>query len=99
MAFSLASGEALRLEVQSADSPSRVYRGQLGVSYEDGLLMLDTSGNTRDTRAARLTFEPVWRHGARYLVDSNGPLQLREVEVVVSTVPVAGDYREPYPRR
>jgi len=99
VAFSLASGEELRMEVLSAESPSRVYRGQLGVAYEDGLLLIDTSGNARDTRAARLTYEPVWRHGARYLVDSNGPLQLREVEVLVSTVPVGGDYREPYPRR
>ncbi len=98
MAFSLASGEVLRLEVMSAESSNRVYGGQLGVAYEDGLLLLDTSGGARDTRAARLTIEPVWRRGARYLVDSNGPLQLREVEVLVHSVPVAGESHAPYPR-
>lgn len=99
LAFSLASGEALRLEVLSTDGRNRSYQAQLGVSYEDGLLLLDTSAAARDTRAARLTFEPQWRHGARYLIDSRGPLELREVEVMVSTVPVGGMHRDPYPMR
>lgn len=99
LAFSLASGEELRLEVLSTDAHNRAYRGQLSVAYEDGLLLIDPGSNTRDTRAARLTYEPNWRHGVRYLVDTSGPLQLREVEVLVSTVPNAGVRREPYPPR
>lgn len=98
LAFSIASGEMLRLEVLSLDPRNRVYRGILGVAYEDGLLEIDTSNNARDTRAARLTFEPSWRRGERYLLDTTGPLQLREVETLVSTVPVDDGRREPHPR-
>lgn len=98
LAFSLASGEALRLEVLSMDPRNRVFRGMLGVAYEDGLLEIDTSNSARDTRAARLTYAPNWRRGERYLLDTSGPLQLREVEVLVSTVPADGERREPHPR-
>lgn len=93
LAFSLASGEMLQLEVFSVEPRGRTYSGRLGVAYEDGLLLLDTRNVDRDTRAARLTFEPAWRRGARYLMDSQGPLQLREVEVMVSTLPMRGERR------
>lgn len=91
LAFSLASGEARQVEVLSAEHKHMSYRAHLGVAYEDGLLLIDTA--ERDARAGRLTFDPAWRHGARYRLDTRGPLELRGAEVMVSTVPMRVEHR------
>lgn len=90
LAFSLASGEVLQVEVLSTEHKHMSYRAHLGVAYEDGLLLIDTSDTERDARAGRLTFDPAWRHGARYRLDTRGPLELRGAEVMVSAVPMRG---------
>jgi hypothetical protein len=53
------------------------------------LLLIDGNERRRDSRSdsqpVRLTYQPDWRHGMRYRLNSEGPLALRDVEVMVST--------------
>ncbi|MDO9225475.1 MAG: Hsp20/alpha crystallin family protein [Pseudomonadota bacterium] len=93
LAFSLASGEVRQVEVLSAEHKHMSYRARLGVAYEDGLLLIDTPDAGNDARAGHLTFDPAWRHGGRYRLDTRGPLELRGVEVMVSTLPMWGERR------
>lgn len=87
LAFSIVSGEQLRITVISDDGrQSGSYRAELHVSYHDGLLLIDAPQGERDARGMRLTYEPAWRNGARYVVDTRGPLELRGAQVLVSTV-------------
>jgi len=81
------------VEVLSTEHKHMNYRAHLGVAYEDGLLLIDTSDAGHDARAGRLTHDPAWRHGARYHLDTRGPLELRGVEVMVSTLPMRGERR------
>lgn len=90
VAFSLASGERLQVEVVSNDHKYTQYRGMLSVYYEDGLLMLDDGHARQDARAGRVTYDPAWRQSLRYQMDTRGPLELRDAEVMVSTVPPHG---------
>lgn len=78
VSVSLADGESRTLEIQSDESRHSTYRGNLQMSYVDGRLTLDKS---------HLVFEPGWRNGRRYLLDSSGALSLRSVEVTVMVVP------------
>jgi hypothetical protein len=86
LAFSMASGETRELEVLSATHKYMTYRATLSVRYEDGLLLIDTEEG--ETRASRLTFEPAWRQGKRYVLDTRGAMDLRGVEVLVMTTPL-----------
>lgn len=85
MAFSLASGESRYIELESQQRKNTHYRARLLVTYLDGLLLIDDNERRRDNRAVRLTYQPDWRHGKRYRLNSEGPLALRDVEVMVST--------------
>lgn len=84
IAVSLRDGERREVEVVSDDGRLVTYRGELRMSYLDGRLVLDN---------AALQMEPDWRFGRRYRVDSNGALDLRDVEVKVIIVPSAGPRR------
>ncbi len=85
MAFSLASGESRYIELESDERRQAPYRARLLVTYSDGLLLIDGNERRRDSRAVRLTYQTEWRHGMRYRLNSEGPLALRDVEVMVST--------------
>jgi len=85
MAFSLASGESRYIELESDERRQAQYRARLLVTYSDGLLLIDGNERRRDSRAVRLTYQPDWRQGMRYRLNSEGPLALRDVEVMVST--------------
>jgi len=87
VAFSLASGESRYIEVESDERRQARYLARLLVSYSDGLLQIDGHERKRDNRAVRLTYQPDWRHGMSYRLNSEGPLALRNVEVMVSTPP------------
>ena len=87
MAFSLASGESRYIELESNERRQAQYRGRLLVTYLDGLLLIDVNERRRDSRPVRLTYQPEWRHGMRYRLNSEGPMALRDVEVMVSTPP------------
>ncbi len=84
MAFSLASGESRYIDLVSQQKKNTHYRARLLVTYFDGLLLIDGNERQRDNRAVRLTYQPDWRHGKRYRLNSEGPLALRDVEVMVS---------------
>lgn len=85
MAFSLASGESRYIELESNERRQAQYRARLLVTYLDGLLLIDVNERRRDSRPVRLTYQPEWRHGMRYRLNSEGPMALRDVEVMVST--------------
>jgi len=87
MAFSLASGESRYIELESNERRQAQYRARLLVTYLDGLLLIDVNERRRDSRPVRLTYQPEWRHGMRYRLNSEGPMALRDVEVMVSTPP------------
>jgi hypothetical protein len=87
VAFSIVSGEQLRIPIISDDGrQAGSHRAELHVTYLDGLLLIDAPQGERDARGGRLTYEPAWRNGARYVVDTRGPLELRGAQVMVSTV-------------
>jgi len=86
LSFTIASGEVRELQVE-AGRGSRIYRGTLRVSYDDGLLMLDIP-SYGTAGAARLAYGAGWQHGVRSVVSSNGPLRLRDVVVYVEAVPL-----------
>ncbi len=87
MAFSLASGESRYIELESQQRKKTHYRARLLVAYLDGLLLIDGNERRRDDLAVRLTYQPEWRRGMLYRLNSDGPLALRDVEVMVSTPP------------
>jgi hypothetical protein len=95
MAFSLASGESRLVELQSDERRQPQYLARMLVTYADGLLLIDDHERRRDryansrpdSRPIRLTYQPEWRHGMRYRLNSEGPLALRDVEVMVSAPP------------
>jgi len=86
LSFTLASGEERAFEVISNDHKYLTYRNEIHLLYDDGLLIL-TSTPQSGPGEARLIFEPEWRHGKRYILSTNGPLELRGVQVTVMIVP------------
>ena len=84
--LSLANGEVREIEVVSTDHKYLQYRTSLFLRYEDGVLALEAGG--RGKEEARLVFEPEWRRGKQYRVDSHGALQLRDVQVSVMILPL-----------
>jgi hypothetical protein len=78
VSVSLADGETRTLDIFSDEPRQTTYRGNPQMSYTHGRLTLDKT---------HLVFEPAWRNGRRYLLDSQGALDLRGVEVTVMVVP------------
>ncbi len=86
VSFTLADGETRTVEIHS-ERRSR----EMKVSYREGLLLLDLPTHGRNEYgAARLPWRSGWRRGETRRVDSDGPLELRNVRVHVEAVPLPG---------
>lgn len=86
LAFTLADGETRTVEVHSERRS-----GEMKVAYREGLLLLDLPSRGRNEfGAARLPWRSGWRRGETRRVDSDGPLELRNVRVHVEAVPLPG---------
>lgn len=90
LAFTLADGETRTVEVHG-ERRSR----EMKVAYREGLLLLDLPSHGRNEfGAARLPWRSGWRRGETRRVDSDGPLELRNVRVYVEAVPLPGQGRQ-----
>jgi len=90
LAFTLASGEVRRLEVESERR-----RGEIIAAYHDGLLLIDQPREDSTRGAGRIPWDTHWHRGARSRLDSDGPRRLRDVQVTVEVVPLPGHAGHP----
>ena len=86
VALKLANGETRRIEIVSLDQRYNPVREELGISYRDGAIFIDSNNDSWD-RASRVVYDSTWKNGNSYLVNSYGDLQLRNVRVGVEIIP------------
>jgi len=87
VALTLASGEEKILDVVSNDDKYSSYSGKLRVAYNDGTVSMDTNTYNNKSGEARILFEPEWRMGKRYIVESKGQMEMKSVQVLIMIVP------------
>lgn len=88
IAFKIANGETRVIDVIALSSSKYATpdHAKLLIRYQDGMLLIDGHDSTWD-HAARLLYDPSWRHGSSSLVNTKSKLNLKNVRVGVNVIP------------